>query len=62
MSNVVKWFKSGGVVLTDFKSLTGEEDADEHETLQDDGSDTTPKTDRGHAAAAGNVSLLYCLW
>ncbi|XP_065892911.1 putative transporter svop-1 [Dysidea avara] len=59
MSNVVKWFKSGGVVLTDFKSLTGEEDADEHETLQDDGSDTTPKTDRGHAAAAADIPDVY---
>ena len=59
MSTVVKWFKSGGVELTDFKPLSGEDsegDGDERETLQDDESDPTPKskTDLG---PTGNVSL-----
>jgi len=50
MSNVVKWFKSGGVELTNFTPLTGEdseEDGDKCETLQNGELDSTPKTDRG---------------
>ena len=60
MSNVVKWFKSGGVELTNFKPLHSEEDRDEREALQDGESDSTPKFDRD--PSSGNFIVYRALY
>ena len=50
MSGVVRWFKSGGAVLTNISPLVGEdgaEDRDDHEEVEEDFESESPKQEPG---------------